>query len=62
MRSGVVDFGGVSKTVSLNLIEEVQVGDYVVVHAGFALNVIDEEEAIRVFNYLKEMEGDTSLV
>ncbi len=54
-RSGVVDFGGVSKTVSLSLLEDVQIGDYVIVHAGFALNSIDEDEAKKVFEYLTQM-------
>lgn len=57
---GVVDFGGVSKMISLSLVDEVKVGDYVVVHAGFALNVIDEAEAERVLNYLQEMDEMSS--
>lgn len=55
LRSGKVVFGGVSKEVNLSLVEEAQVGDYVIVHAGFALNTIDEDEAKRIFEYLEQM-------
>ena len=54
-RSGKVDFGGVMKNVNLAYVPEAQVGDYVIVHVGFALSKIDEEEAQRVFGYLKAM-------
>jgi hydrogenase expression/formation protein HypC len=46
-RSGRVDFGGVIRDVSLAYTPEAKVGDYVVVHVGFALSVLDEEEARR---------------
>ena len=45
---GKVDFGGVSKRVCLDHVPEVQVGKYVLVHVGFALSVVDEEEAQQV--------------
>jgi len=51
-----VSFGGIIKEVCLAYVPEAGVGDYVIVHAGFALNVIDEEEAMEVFQMLKEME------
>ena len=51
-----VSFGGIIKEVCLAYVPEVEVGDYVIVHAGFALNVIDEEEAMEVFAMLKEMQ------
>ncbi|MDX9752393.1 MAG: HypC/HybG/HupF family hydrogenase formation chaperone [bacterium] len=54
-RMGKVDFSGVRKEISLAYVPEAQVGDYVIVHAGFALNVIDEDEACQVFEYLKEI-------
>jgi len=54
-RSGKVDFGGVMKNVNLAYVPEAQVGDYVIVHVGFALSKIDEDEAQRVFGYLKAM-------
>ena len=54
-RQGRVSFGGIVKEVSLAYVPEVQVGDYVIVHVGFALSRVDEEEAQRVFEYLAEM-------
>ncbi len=54
-RTGKVDFGGIAKEVSLDFVPEVQVGDYVIVHVGFALSKVDEAEAQQVFQYLKEM-------
>jgi len=56
MRMGKIDFGGVFKEASLAFVPEVAVGDYVIVHAGFALSRLDEEEAAKVFEYLREME------
>jgi hydrogenase expression/formation protein HypC len=45
LRSGIIDFSGVRKTVSLAYLPEAHIGDYVIVHAGFAIAIIDEEEA-----------------
>jgi hydrogenase expression/formation protein HypC len=56
MTMGKVSFGGVAKEICLVYTPEAQVGDYVIVHAGFALSVIDEEEAMEVFEMLKQME------
>lgn len=56
-RRGRVDFGGIRKEVSLAYTPEAEVGNYVLVHVGFAISVIDEEEAHRVFEYLKQMGG-----
>ncbi len=56
MTMGKVNFAGVTKEVCLAYVPDVQLGDYVVVHVGFALSRIDEEEAMQVFEYLKEME------
>ena len=56
MRTGSVDFGGVIKEVNLAYVPEARVGDYVVVHVGFAISTMDEEEANQVFQYLREME------
>ena len=52
LRVGTVDFGGVRKDVNLAFLPEAEIGDYVLVHVGFALNTIDEFEANRVFQYL----------
>lgn len=56
LRLGRTRFGGVVREVSLDLTPEAQVGDYVIVHAGFAISVIDVEEAQAVFRLLEEME------
>ena len=61
LRSGKVDFGGVLKEVSLAYVPEVNVGDYVIVHVGFALSRVDEAEANQVFEYLREMQELTEL-
>ena len=53
---GVVDFGGVRREVCLAYVaNDVQVGDYAVVHVGFAISKIDEDEARRTFAVLREM-------
>ena len=57
---GVVDLGGVRKEISLALVEEAQVGDYVIVHVGYALSKLDTEEAeatLRLFAELGEMQA-----
>jgi hydrogenase expression/formation protein HypC len=56
LRTGKVEFGGVLKEVSLAYVPEAKVGDYVIVHVGFALSVVDEAEANSVFDYLRQME------
>ena len=57
LRSGDVSFGGTVRRVNLAYVPEAKVGDYVLVHVGFAINIIDEAEAEKVFEYLREM-GD----
>ena len=54
-RSGTVNFGGIIKEVNLAYVPEAVVGDYVIVHVGFAISRLDEAEANKVFEYLKEM-------
>jgi hydrogenase expression/formation protein HypC len=54
-RSGRVSFGGIVKEVNLAYVPEAKVGDYVIVHVGFALSVLDETEAQRVFDYLQQL-------
>ena len=56
-RMGRINFGGVIKEASLAYVPEANVGEYVIVHAGFALSKVDEDEAHKVFEYLKQMEG-----
>ncbi len=55
MTMGRVSFGGIVKEVCLAYVPEVQVGDFVVVHVGFAISTIDEQEAIKVFEFLRDM-------
>ncbi|MCK6619627.1 MAG: HypC/HybG/HupF family hydrogenase formation chaperone [Calditrichaceae bacterium] len=57
LRIGKVSFGGIVKEVNLAYVPEAKVDDYVLVHVGFAINTVDEEEALKVFQYLKEI-GD----
>jgi hydrogenase expression/formation protein HypC len=57
LRSGRVDFAGVVKQVNLAYVPEAKIGDYVLVHVGFAIHTIDEAEARQVFEYLREI-GD----
>jgi hydrogenase expression/formation protein HypC len=52
---GKIEFGGVCKRVCLEYVPEVNVGDYVLVHVGFALSRLDEQEARRVFELLAEL-------
>lgn len=54
-RTGKVSFGGVIKEVNLACVPEARVGDYVVVHVGFALSVVDEAEARQTFDYLHQI-------
>ena len=60
-RTGKVDFGGVLKEASLAYVPEAKIGDYVIVHVGFAISRLDEDEAHKVFEYLREMEDLTEL-
>ncbi len=57
---GLVDLGGVKKPVSLALVPEAVVGDYVIVHVGFAIGLIDPEEAARTLALFAEMEAKAS--
>ena len=55
MRRARVEFGGILKDISLAFVPDAAVGDYVLVHVGFAISKIDEEEAGRVFEYLRQI-------
>jgi hydrogenase expression/formation protein HypC len=52
---GKVEFGGIAKDICLAYTPEVRVGQYVLVHVGFAISVIDEAEAEEVFSYLEQI-------
>ena len=54
---GVVDFGGIRKDVCLAYTPDVAVGDYVIVHVGFAITTVDEDEARRTLDVLRAMDG-----
>jgi len=55
LRMAKVSFGGVVRETCLEYVPEAEVGSYVLVHVGFALSVVDEEEAERTFELLREM-------
>lgn len=55
-RMGRVNFGGIIRETCLACLPEATVGDYVIVHAGFALSKVDEQEAQRIFDYLRQLE------
>ena len=57
-RIGRVDFGGVIKEINLIYVPEAEAGDYVLVHVGFAIAVIDEQEAARVFELLAQIDEE----
>jgi hydrogenase expression/formation protein HypC len=55
MRTGQVSFGGILKEVNLAYVPEAKVDNYVIVHVGFAISVLNEEEAHRVFDTLNQL-------
>ena len=58
---GIVDLGGVRREISLAMVDDVQVGDYVIVHVGYALSKLDTEEAertLRLFAEMSELQAD----
>ena len=55
LRAGKVDFAGIQKRVNLSYVPEAKIGDFVLVHVGFAISTVDEAEAAQVFEYLKQM-------
>jgi len=55
-RAGQVDFSGVVKEVNLACVPNAAVGDYVIVHVGLAISRLDEDEAMKVFSYLRAMD------
>jgi len=54
-RLGMVQFGGIKRSVLLDFVPEAEVGDYVLVHVGFAISRIDEEEAQRTYELLERI-------
>lgn len=56
LRTGRVSFGGVVKDVNLAYVPEANQGDYVLVHVGFAISVVDEAEAAQTLEYFRQMD------
>ena len=56
MRTGKVSFGGIVKEINLSFVPEACLNDYVIVHVGFAISRLDEDEADKVFEVLNEMD------
>jgi len=54
---GMVDFGGITREVCLDYVPEAQVGQYVLIHVGFAISVLDEKEAMERLNTIREIEN-----
>jgi hydrogenase expression/formation protein HypC len=54
-RTGTVSFGGISKEACLTFVPEAKVGDYVLVHAGFAISIVDEAEAAETLEYFRQI-------
>jgi len=54
-RWGRVEFGGIAREAQLDFVPEANVGDYVIVHAGFAISRVDEAEATRTYELLEKM-------
>lgn len=55
VRMAKVSFGGIIKEASLEMLPAANIGDYVLVHVGVAISKVDEEEAAKTFEYLKEI-------
>jgi hydrogenase expression/formation protein HypC len=56
MKMGKVDFGGVIKEACLEYLPDIQIGDYTIIHVGFGISQLDEEEAHRTLEMLREMD------
>ncbi len=54
-RFGKVSFGGIMKEVNLSMVPEAKEGDYVLVHVGVAISVVDEAEALKTFEYIRQI-------
>ncbi len=56
MRTAQVSFGGIRKDINISMVPEAQINDYVLVHVGVALSIVNEEEAEKTLKYLDELE------
>ncbi len=57
IRTGKLEFSGVRKEVSLAYVPEAKIGDYAIIHAGFAISLVDEEEARETIEFIKQMKS-----
>ena len=57
LKMGKIDFGGIVKEACLAYVPEAQTGDYTLIHVGFALNIIDEKEALETLALLREIDA-----
>ena len=57
MMMGKVDFGGVTRETCLDFVPEAQIGDYTVIHVGFAISLLSEEEAQKTLDMLREIDA-----
>ena len=55
LRMATVEFGGITKDICLSYVPEAEVGDFVLVHVGFAISKIDEDEAAEIFSYIEQI-------
>jgi hydrogenase expression/formation protein HypC len=55
-RTAKVSFGGILKEVNLALVPKARLGDYVLVHVGIAISIVDEHEALRTLEYIKQLD------
>ena len=55
MRSAEVSFGGIRKKINITMVPDVKIDDYVLVHVGVALSIVNEEEARKTLNYFGEL-------
>ncbi|MBZ5610142.1 MAG: HypC/HybG/HupF family hydrogenase formation chaperone [Acidobacteriia bacterium] len=61
VRMGKIDFGGITRDACLEYVTDAALGDYVMVHVGFAISKVDEQEAARTYKYLAEMDQLTEI-
>jgi hydrogenase expression/formation protein HypC len=57
LKMGKVNFGGIQKNICLEWLPDVEVGQYVIVHVGFAISAMDEEEAKKTLDMLRQMDS-----
>lgn len=62
LRMARVEFGGIIKEVCLAYVPEAHPGDYVIVHAGFAISRVDDEQAQQIFTYLEQIDALTEVM